>query len=616
MRRLSALLVTILAAATLIVPLGAQAAPDPVVDTSAFCANIPPETDFTDIAGNFHEDNIICLEAGGVVDGFTNTRYGPREVVTRGQMASFIARAIDTANDLKIANLRELPSDDGGNAFSDVPSNSPHRAAINRLAAVGIARGGIFGGPTSIYAPSFPVSRAQMASFLARAYEYVTAESLRTDEDCFGDDSQSVHQININAICLAGIAVGQRPGVYGPNGGIQRDAMATFITRLFGVLEQNGFIRPLPPPGIIGDIAFRPQTTTELIDVDGAGADNQLDNQTYTARGLDPTARYRVTLVEDANITIAGEDATFTEDGTTGLAAAGDVGARIIRANGAAVATPGQSVGNIAPEGGQITVEIDAVSLGSQRPVIYTEGGTDTRLDIDDAGSPTDTYGVAGLLTTFPAIAPEGPLVNDHRVIFVDLARNFFVGQDVVTARQSTFFYDANDDFFLDGMIAPGDELGIVGFEARLSVNDLIDATSVYRQNPAATSTFVLIDEGAGPPDPPGPPGAPIIVEAAFPDPLVSAKVRLTFSEPVSLVGDAGQVFFQGAILGVLPLPILIAADGTSAVELDDRTIEVTLDLPVVQLPLIIPYDVTVPPGFVEDSDDNPNPAQTFAFNN
>lgn len=616
MRRFSALLVTVMAAAALVVPLGASsAAPDPVVDTSAFCANIPLVTDFTDIDGNFHEANIICLEAGGVVDGFSSTRYGPREVVTRGQMASFIARAIDTANDLKIGNLRELPSDDGGNAFSDVPTNSPHRAAINRLATVDIARGGIFGAPNTIYAPNFPVSRAQMASFLARAYEYVTAESLRTDEDCFGDDAGSVHEININAICLAGIAVGQRPGVYGPNGGIQRDAMATFITRLFGVLEKNGFVRPLPPPGIIGDIAFRPQTTTELIDVDAAGADSQLDNQTYTARGLDPAARYRVTLVENANITIVGEDATFVEDAGTGLAAAGNVGARIIRTNGLAVATPGQSVGAIAPEGGQITVEVDAVSLGSQRPVIYTEGGTDTRLDIDDTGAPTEEYGVAGLLITFPAIAPEGPLTNDHRVIFVDLARNFFVGQDVVTNRQSTFFYDENDDFFLDGMIAPGDELGIVGFEQRLSVNDLIDATSVYRQNPAATSTFVLIDEGE-PPGPPGPEGAPRIVEAAFPDPLVSAKVRLTFSEAVTFTGDADQVFFQGAILGVLPLPILVAAAGTSAVQLDDRTIEVTLDIPVAQLPLLIPYDVTVEPGFVEDLEGNPNPAQVFAFNN
>jgi hypothetical protein len=54
-----------------------------------------PPGQFTDTAGNPHEDNINGLAAFGIVAGFGDGTYRPRDPVFRDQMASFIARAGD-----------------------------------------------------------------------------------------------------------------------------------------------------------------------------------------------------------------------------------------------------------------------------------------------------------------------------------------------------------------------------------------------------------------------------------------------------------------------------------------------------------------------------------------
>ncbi len=54
---------------------------------------------FTDISGNIFEQNILQLATAGVTRGCNpaegNTRYCPHDLVTRGQMAAFLHRAMD-----------------------------------------------------------------------------------------------------------------------------------------------------------------------------------------------------------------------------------------------------------------------------------------------------------------------------------------------------------------------------------------------------------------------------------------------------------------------------------------------------------------------------------------
>ena len=68
-------------------------------------AVLPPGGSFVDDDGNVHEGGIEAIAAEGITRGCNppaNDRYCPEETVTRGQMAVFLARALDlgpTTND-------------------------------------------------------------------------------------------------------------------------------------------------------------------------------------------------------------------------------------------------------------------------------------------------------------------------------------------------------------------------------------------------------------------------------------------------------------------------------------------------------------------------------------
>ena len=84
-------------------------------------------------------------------------RFCPGDYVTRGQMASLLARA-----------FRLHPAPPAG--FTDIGGN-PHQTNIDALAAAGITIG--CGTDPPRYCPTQPVTRAQMATFLTRALHLV-----------------------------------------------------------------------------------------------------------------------------------------------------------------------------------------------------------------------------------------------------------------------------------------------------------------------------------------------------------------------------------------------------------------------------------------------------------
>ena len=63
----------------------------------------------------------------------------------------------------------------------------------------------------TIYCVAESVTRDQMASFLARAFELADA-----GRDFFPDDDGNVHEDNINRLAAAGITEGFDDGTYGP----------------------------------------------------------------------------------------------------------------------------------------------------------------------------------------------------------------------------------------------------------------------------------------------------------------------------------------------------------------------------------------------------------------
>jgi glucose/arabinose dehydrogenase/PKD repeat protein len=162
--------------------------------------------------------DIAWLFNNGITAGCDDSPplFCPNGLVTRGQMATFLVRALD------------LPST-GTDYFTD-DEGSVHEANINRLRAAGITAGCT---PTT-YCPAGLVTRAQMATFLVRAFDLPP-----TGTDYFTDDNSSPHEPNINRLRAAGITYGCTPTTFCPNGIVTRGQMAAFLHRALGDQPSN-----------------------------------------------------------------------------------------------------------------------------------------------------------------------------------------------------------------------------------------------------------------------------------------------------------------------------------------------------------------------------------------
>ena len=228
-----------------------EATPPPAQSTEAFCAAVPADYEpFVDLEGNDFRDPIECLARAGIVrggaGGAPSNQYTPAGSVLRDSMATFVVGMMETADRLDSSDsVRALPAFDGSVRFTDVAGDNVHREAIDRLAEAGIVRGGTNGRPTSEYSPGLPVDRAQMATFIIAALEFMTGDEFSTSDDFFTDDEGQTHAASINAVAAEGIAVGDGADRYTPVASVRRDQMAGFLGRALAVLEADGDIAPL-----------------------------------------------------------------------------------------------------------------------------------------------------------------------------------------------------------------------------------------------------------------------------------------------------------------------------------------------------------------------------------
>jgi hypothetical protein len=191
-------------------------------------AELPPGGTFIDDDGNTHEGAIEAIFAEGITVGCDSRgiKFCPSDIVTRGQMAAFLDRAL---------GLDPATTDH----FSD-DNRSIFESNINRLAEAGITRG-CNPPDNDRFCPDSGITRAEMATMLARAFP-----ELMPDEapEAFEDDNSSVHQENINKIAAAGITRGCNPPDnthYCPNDQVTRSQMASFLIRALG-------LSPITPP--------------------------------------------------------------------------------------------------------------------------------------------------------------------------------------------------------------------------------------------------------------------------------------------------------------------------------------------------------------------------------
>jgi hypothetical protein len=175
-------------------------------------------------------DSIISISDAGITLGCkaddpatigTEAEFCPEAETTREQMAAFIVRAVEGGPIFEGQCTGQAP-------FSDVLATSPFCKNIERLTAIGITQGC---GP-NLYCPSSNVLREQMAAFIVRAVEQ--AEPTLCTGATFSDvTSSNPFCPHIERIAASGIALGYPDGTFRPSNPITRAEMAALITRAF-----------------------------------------------------------------------------------------------------------------------------------------------------------------------------------------------------------------------------------------------------------------------------------------------------------------------------------------------------------------------------------------------
>ena len=166
---------------------------------------------------------IEALARAGVTSGCGGGNYCPTSPVTRSQMAVFLERGMRGSG--------YSPPAATGMVFDDVGAGDFAAAWIEQLFADGITAGCGNGN----YCPDTEVTREQMAVFLLRA-KYGSAYSPPAASGVFNDVPLGAFAVAwIEQLAAEGITAGCGGGNYCPKAPVNRDQMAVFLVRTFGL---------------------------------------------------------------------------------------------------------------------------------------------------------------------------------------------------------------------------------------------------------------------------------------------------------------------------------------------------------------------------------------------
>ena len=197
-------------------------------------------------------------------------RFCPTDPLLRWTMAVWLVRALDGADPTPADTVR----------FADVDHNLWWAAHTERLADLGVTQG--CATEPLRYCPDQVVTRAQMATFLTRAFDLQDTGGVVS----FTDVSDGPHAPAIRTLAAAGITAGcaTEPLRYCPDQVVTRAQMATFLARTLGLV-------PLPQPTATPRIAYSAAGNGLWVeDADGANKRQLTDGGVHGA-GWSPGGR-------------------------------------------------------------------------------------------------------------------------------------------------------------------------------------------------------------------------------------------------------------------------------------------------------------------------------------
>ena len=179
---------------------------------------------FSDIAeAGGHRANVETLAGRGVLDGTECApgRFCPKDPIQRWVMAVWLVRAVDEAPPAAVVSSR----------FVDVETGEWWLPYVERLADLGITRGCAV--EPARFCPGDPVTRQEMASFLVKAIQLERGTSNRfADVDAGNSHLADINGLATAGI-TAGCST--EPALYCPTVATTRAQMATFLARALGI---------------------------------------------------------------------------------------------------------------------------------------------------------------------------------------------------------------------------------------------------------------------------------------------------------------------------------------------------------------------------------------------
>lgn len=181
---------------------------------------------FSDVgAGSVHAPAVEALAAEGVLDGTGcgDGLFCPEEPLKRSVMAVWLVRILDSAD----------PAPAASGVFTDVDYTQTYGAFAERLAELAVTRG-CATGPLR-YCPDRNVTRGQMAAFLVRAFALETGSGAGFTDvgeaHTFAADIDALAASRVTAGCSA------TPLRFCPDRNVTRAQMATFLARAAGLVD-------------------------------------------------------------------------------------------------------------------------------------------------------------------------------------------------------------------------------------------------------------------------------------------------------------------------------------------------------------------------------------------
>ena len=189
--------------------------PDSKVEIQATFVKEAEISPFGDVSTDaYYYEAVKWAQKKGITGGIGNDLFGPNQPCTRAQIATFLWRAAGS------------PEPKNMSSFSDVPTDSYYAKAVAWAVENGITTGTGDGK----FSPNAPCTRAQSVTFLYRA----SGSPAVSDSAVFADVETNAFYADAVAWAVAnGVTNGTTSSTFSPDNGCTRAQIVTFLYRAF-----------------------------------------------------------------------------------------------------------------------------------------------------------------------------------------------------------------------------------------------------------------------------------------------------------------------------------------------------------------------------------------------